>query len=73
MSIIIIGIGKADFSKMVELDSDDTILTHNNQTAARDIVEFVTFKDFIIKGAEALAKEVLAEIPTQVLQYYRNN
>ncbi|RYG97335.1 hypothetical protein EON65_53015 [archaeon] len=33
--------GEADFSTMRELDSDDGLLTHNFQTACRDIVQFV--------------------------------
>ena len=47
LSIIIIGIGDADFKKMEELDGDQQIL--RNQTgvpAKRDIVQFVKFNDF---------------------------
>ncbi len=71
MSIIIVGVGNEDFSRMVELDSDTQMLTHNNKTALRDIVQFVPFRDFVTKGPEELAKEVLAEIPKQVLQYFQ--
>ncbi len=71
MSIIIVGVGNEDFTRMVELDSDTQMLTHNNKTALRDIVQFVPFRDFVTKGSEELAKEVLAEIPTQVLHFFR--
>ena len=42
MSIIIIGVGEADFSQMHQLDSDNALLTHNRKTATRDIVQFVS-------------------------------
>ena len=39
LSIIIIGVGGADFSNMVELDGDDAILKNSRGEAAqRDIV-----------------------------------
>ncbi len=71
MSIIIVGVGNADFTNMIELDGDNGLLSYNNKVAKRDIVQFVPFKDYLAKGSEVLAKEVLAEIPTQVLQYYQ--
>ncbi len=39
MSIIIVGVGNADFSSMETLDGDNKRLTINGQTAARDIVQ----------------------------------
>lgn len=41
ISIIIIGVGDADFSQMHQLDCDGGLLTHNRKTASRDIVQFV--------------------------------
>jgi hydroxymethylpyrimidine pyrophosphatase-like HAD family hydrolase len=55
---------------MIALDSDGTLLSHNGQTASRDIVQFVDFKKVSKNGTDALAKEVLAEIPRQVLEHY---
>lgn len=47
MSIIIVGVGGADFSAMEFLDSDDKLLTSpRGDVAARDIVQFVPFRDF---------------------------
>ena len=47
MSIIIVGVGKADFSAMEFLDSDDRLLRGpTGEVAARDIVQFVPFRDF---------------------------
>ncbi|XP_071448006.1 copine-8-like [Hetaerina americana] len=76
MSIIIVGVGSADFSTMEELDSDTSPLTAPNGTrCVRDIVQFVPLRNFLHHGIDAqtaqvrLAKEVLAEVPTQFLTY----
>ena len=43
-SIIIIGLGDADFENMEELDGDDVRLTDDDgRVASRDIVQFVEF------------------------------
>jgi copine 5/8/9 len=42
LSIIIVGVGNADFTEMNLLDSDDKILSANGKSAARDIVQFVS-------------------------------
>lgn len=42
LSIIIIGVGSADFSGMKELDSDGKMLQAGGKTASRDIVQFVS-------------------------------
>lgn len=73
LSIIIVGVGNADFTEMNALDSDGKLLTVNSKSAARDIVQFVAYRDLIGKGAQALAQHVLAEVPTQVLQYMHQN
>lgn len=47
MSIIIVGVGGADFSAMEFLDSDNKLLTSpRGDVASRDIVQFVPFRDF---------------------------
>ena len=44
ISIIIIGVGNADFERMRVLDSDEKILRNSSgQAAMRDIVQFVKF------------------------------
>ncbi|ESO91350.1 hypothetical protein LOTGIDRAFT_228802 [Lottia gigantea] len=79
MSIIIVGVGDAEFDAMDELDSDNDRLSYRGNYAERDIVQFVPFRDFIggrygndmnlSKGY--LAKEILAEVPEQVVQYMK--
>lgn len=71
LSIIIIGIGNANFDNMVVLDGDDYGLTDSNgRVWMRDIVQFVPFGEF--EGdAIMLREQVLEEIPEQVTSFYQ--
>ena len=67
-SVIIIGVGAANFSSMTELDGDDGLLCDSRDTPAeRDIVQFVEFKEAMKWGN--LEELVLKEIPDQVCEY----
>ena len=46
LSIIIIGIGNSDFSKMKTLDGDGGLYNTSKQKCPRDIVQFVPFNKF---------------------------
>ncbi|XP_043937782.1 copine-7 [Protopterus annectens] len=71
MSIIIVGVGNADFTDMEILDGDDGILrSPKGEPVLRDIVQFVPFREFKNASPAALAKCVLAEVPKQVVEYY---
>ncbi|XP_058011105.1 copine-7 isoform X2 [Ahaetulla prasina] len=71
MSIIIVGVGNADFTDMQILDGDDGILrSPKGEPVMRDIVQFVPFREFKNASPTALAKCVLAEVPKQVVEYY---
>ena len=72
LSIIIIGIGDADFSDMVLLDGDEKPLIDSyGEIRKRDIVQFVEFENFKKNNDnKELAEEVLKEIPRQVEEYY---
>ncbi|XP_042255810.1 copine-3-like isoform X1 [Thunnus albacares] len=72
MSIIIVGVGGADFSAMEFLDSDDKLLrSPSGHVASRDIVQFVPFRNF--QGSSmALAQSVLAELPDQVSSFFNS-
>jgi len=73
MSIIIVGIGNADFENMVELDCDSGMLAdERGRKAARDIVQFVPFRKFEGDGPR-LAREVLAEVPKQLVQFMKHH
>uniref|UniRef100_H3CYR2 Copine 8 n=1 Tax=Tetraodon nigroviridis TaxID=99883 RepID=H3CYR2_TETNG len=77
MSIIIVGVGPAEFDAMIELDGDEIRISSRGRYAERDIVQFVPFRDYIdrtgnhILSMARLAKDVLAEIPDQFLSYMR--
>lgn len=72
ISIVIVGIGKNDFSNMVILDGDDLPLRNQYKIVQRDIVQFVEFNKFE-NNPKKLAEEVFYEIPRQVEEYYRAN
>ncbi|TKS88029.1 Copine-3 [Collichthys lucidus] len=71
MSIIIVGVGGADFTAMEFLDGDDgTFYSATGEAAMRDIVQFVPFRQFQHAGTAALAQSVLAELPDQVASFF---
>ena len=70
ISVIIIGIGTADFSAMNVLDADENpLFDKNGRKADRDLVQFVPFNDYK-NDPPKLAEQVLEEIPRQVVEYY---
>ncbi|XP_019910894.2 copine-9 [Esox lucius] len=77
MSIIIVGVGPAEFDAMEELDGDVVRVSSKGRVAERDIVQFVPFRDYIdrqgnqVLSMARLAKDVLAEIPEQLLGYMK--
>ncbi|XP_072569379.1 copine-5-like isoform X3 [Paramormyrops kingsleyae] len=78
MSIIIVGVGQAEFDAMVELDGDDIRISSRGKLAERDIVQFVPFRDYMdrtgnhVLSMARLAKDVLAEIPEQFISYMKS-
>jgi len=67
ISIIIIGVGNADFSSMEYLDGDRK--TAGGSAGGRDIVQFVPFNRYAHNPTQ-LARELLFELPGQVEKYY---
>jgi len=63
LSVVILGIGDADFSGMEFLDAFDAEVE-----AGRDITKFVEFNDY--KSFNALTDAVLDEVPDQLVDYY---
>ncbi|XP_031627963.1 copine-8-like [Contarinia nasturtii] len=80
ISIIIVGVGNADFENMDELDGDNARLYADGRYAERDIVQFVPLNKFLthggpnqyIKSQTNLAKEVLAEVPEQLTSFMKS-
>ena len=72
ISVIIIGIGNGDFSKMDVLDADvEPLYDSNRRKADRDLVQFVPYNKFK-DNPQKLAEQVLEEIPRQVVEYYQH-
>ena len=73
-AIIIVGVGDADFDSMDQLDADEEALYSQayRKYMSADIVQFVPFNEF--KGnPHLLAKEILEEVPGQLLTFMRKN
>uniref|UniRef100_A0A183C470 C2 domain-containing protein n=1 Tax=Globodera pallida TaxID=36090 RepID=A0A183C470_GLOPA len=83
LSIIVIGVGYDTFEEMKVLDSDKRLLSSHKKFAKRDIVQFVQMRKFLpphrsltdqeLATAKAkLAKEVLFEVPAQLIGYMKS-
>ncbi|KAL4296469.1 hypothetical protein GQ457_12G006610 [Hibiscus cannabinus] len=73
LSILIVGVGGADFKEMEILDADkgERLESSTGRVASRDIVQFVSFRD--VQGGEiSVVQALLAELPTQFLTYMRS-
>ena len=70
LSIIITGVGNHDFGNMDCLDADTNPLYSKKlgKRSTRDIVQFVPFNKYADDPQE-LAKETLAELPKQLVDY----
>ena len=74
LSIVIVGVGNADFTNMSKLDADYEPLYSDALQCyqTRDIVQFVPYKKFG-NNPEKLVKETLREIPMQIIKYFQTN
>ena len=72
LSIIIVGVGSANFSSMEKLDGDDIPLYSQKfgKNMAADIVQFVPFNEFK-SDPHLLARETLMEVPGQLLGWMK--
>jgi hypothetical protein len=76
LSVLIVGVGNADFTQMEVLDGDKRRLSSQGRVAQRDIVQFVPMREFVTGGVlspdagAALTRSLLAEIPEQVCSYF---
>jgi len=70
VSIVIVGVGNADFSAMNVLDGDEQRISDGVRYAERDCVQFVPFNKFKNLPYSMLANETLAELPQQVVEFY---
>ena len=72
-SLIIIGIGNADFKEMIELyENTEFIISSKGFKKMRDVVHFVPFNIYK-NNPDELAAKVLQEIPKQIVEYFSLN
>ncbi|KAJ4961475.1 hypothetical protein NE237_021385 [Protea cynaroides] len=72
MSVLIVGVGGADFKEMEVLDADkwEFLESSTGRVASRDIVQFVPFRD-VQSGEISFVQSILADLPAQFLTYMR--
>ncbi|KAJ4883283.1 Protein BONZAI 2 [Raphanus sativus] len=73
LSILIVGVGGADYKEMEVLDGDkgERLESSSGRVASRDVVQFVALKD-IQYGEVSVVEALLAELPSQFLAYMKN-
>ncbi|XP_075656819.1 protein BONZAI 3-like [Castanea sativa] len=72
LSILIVGVGGADFTQMEVLDADDgrPLESSTGRVATRDIVQFVPMRE-VHSGQISVVQALLEELPGQFLTYMR--
>ncbi|CDP15833.1 unnamed protein product [Coffea canephora] len=73
LSILIVGVGGADFTQMEVLDADDghRLESSTGRVATRDIVQFVPMRE-VHRGEISVVQALLEELPGQFLSYMRS-
>ncbi|XVF06587.1 hypothetical protein REPUB_Repub06bG0062100 [Reevesia pubescens] len=73
LSILIVGVGNADFKQMEILDADDghRLESSTGRVATRDIVQFVPMRE-VHSGQISVVQALLEELPGQFLTYMRS-
>ncbi|XP_015570574.2 protein BONZAI 3 isoform X2 [Ricinus communis] len=73
LSILIIGVGGADFTQMEILDADQgcRLESSTDRVATRDIVQFVPMRE-VHSGQLSAVQALLEELPGQFLSYMRS-
>lgn len=72
ISIIIVGVGTANFATMQDLDGDEQPLLDYNGKRIRDIVQFIKYDIKYATNPSLFSQDLLYEIPAQVEGYFRS-
>eukprot|EP01083_Nonionella_stella_P083738 231606_1 len=73
LSVVIVGVGNANFGSMNELDADEHgLINSQGISAKRDVVQFVPMNKYK-DDLNGLSKETLREIPNQFLSYVQHH
>ncbi|KAK9919708.1 hypothetical protein M0R45_028289 [Rubus argutus] len=72
LSVLIVGVGSADFKQMEILDADNgpRLSSSTGRVATRDIVQFVPMRE-VQSGRISVVQSLLEELPGQFLSYMR--
>ncbi|XP_006341332.1 protein BONZAI 3 isoform X1 [Solanum tuberosum] len=72
LSVLIVGVGNADFTQMEILDADNghRLESSTGRVATRDIVQFVPMRE-VHSGKISVVQALLEELPGQFLTYMR--
>ncbi|KAK8468724.1 hypothetical protein PHAVU_006G096100 [Phaseolus vulgaris] len=73
LSVLIVGVGNADFTSMEVLDADNGRRLHSStgRVATRDIVQFVPMRE-MHSGQISVVQALLEELPGQFLHFMRS-
>lgn len=73
LSVLIVGVGAADFKQMKILDADNghRLESSTGRVATRDIVQFVPLRE-VHSGQISVVQSLLEELPGQFLTYMRS-
>ncbi|XP_042383877.1 protein BONZAI 1-like isoform X2 [Zingiber officinale] len=73
LSILIVGVGGADFKEMETLDADkgERIESLTGRVASRAIVQFAAMRD-VKSGEISVIQTLLAELPGQIMSYIKS-
>ncbi|CAH9087142.1 unnamed protein product [Cuscuta europaea] len=73
VSILVIGVGNADFTQMEILDADNgkRLESSTGRVATRDIVQFIPMRE-VLAGQISVVQALLEELPGQFLAYTRS-
>ncbi|MCH95116.1 protein BONZAI 3-like [Trifolium medium] len=73
LSILIVGVGSADFTSMEVLDADNgrRLESSTGRIATRDIVQFVPMRE-VQSGQISVVQALLEELPNQFLTFMRS-
>jgi len=72
ISIIIVGVGTANFDSMKQLDGDEFPLIDAYGKKIRDIVQFVQYENRYAMNLALFSQDLLYEVPNQVEGYFRS-
>ena len=71
ISIIIIGIGNADFNYFESINVDKMILDMDGKNIDRNLIQFIPFKNFK-NNIQKLGEEMFTKIQNQIVEYYQS-